>query len=406
MAETSTQEIMLGRYHAREVTLAQLQRRRLEAAEKLSAARKEMKATKSAAPPEEEGKAAHTAWLVKIGEHSNKIDKLAAEKASAEQALNTHIGGRALPLFAAEPEAVARDCIAGGIALLFEQAYEVARIKEMIGHEFDIASFRWAFEATSAANQDEAAQGLLFPAERDRGELERSLAYLLGPNLPRPAPFSWIEIAAHLTDHELGAAWAWAAAPHKFDQPQCLVDVLAGKLERFEHDPKLPTTVVLSAEAAERIGRHLSIEIDETGLVTLIPAGEPAQQLGKIEPSQMLVPVWVALRMIAGAANSRWVTTRDDWTWRDRAKAKQDIEGMSGLDNGGLGEGPEDGEEGGDAEGKARAPQLAKKAVVDKLKVHNGNLKEAGAALGVSRDALRRRCKALGVDPDDYRSKS
>lgn len=400
MAETSTQEIMLGRYHAREVTLAQLQRRRLEAGEKLTAARKEMKALKSAAPLEEEGKAAHTAWLVKIGEHSNKIDKLSAEKASAEQALNTHIGGRALPLFAAEPEAVARDCIAGGIALLFEQDYEVSRIQATIAHEFEVASFRWAMEATSVANQDEAAQGMLFPAERDRGELERSLAYLLGPNLPRPAPFSWIEIAAHLTDHELGAAWAWAAAPHKFEQPACLVDVLAGKLERFEHDPKLPTTVVLKAEAAERIGHHLSIEIDETGLVTLIPAGEPAQQLGKIEPAQMLVPVWVALRMLSGAANGRWRTTREDWAWRGRDVVSREVEGLSGLDNGGINEVDDTGE------GKARAPQLTKKAVVDQLKAHNGNLKEAGAVLGVSRDALRRRCKALGVDPDDYRSKS
>lgn len=345
MAESSTTEIMLGRYHARDVTTGQLQRRRLEAADKLQAAKQAMKD-------------------------------------------------------------VAIDCLRSGITLLFEQAWEGARIQQVIATEYEIASFRWAFEATSVASADEAVQGLLFPAERDRGELERSLAYLLGPNLPRPAPFSWIEIAAHLTDHELGAAWAWAAAPHKFEQPQCLLDVAAGKLERFEHDPKLPTTVVLSAEAAERIGRNLSLEIDETGLVTLIPAGEPAQQLGKIEPSQMLVPVWVALRMIAGAANSRWVTTRDDWTWRDRAQAKRDLEGMSGLDNGGLGEATEDEAGEGEGEGKARAPQLAKKAVVDALKAHAGNLKEAGAVLGVSRDALRRRCKALGVNPDDYRSKS
>ncbi len=52
MAKTDTPEIMLGRYHAREVTLAQLQRRRLEAAENLSSAKKAMKKLKAEAPAE------------------------------------------------------------------------------------------------------------------------------------------------------------------------------------------------------------------------------------------------------------------------------------------------------------------------------------------------------------------
>lgn len=95
MAKTDTPEIMLGRYHAREVTLAQLQRRRLEAAENLSSAKKAMKKLKAEAPAEGT-EIERRRWLEKIGEQELEVDKLTAEKAAAEQALNAHIGNKAL----------------------------------------------------------------------------------------------------------------------------------------------------------------------------------------------------------------------------------------------------------------------------------------------------------------------
>lgn len=97
MAKTDTHEIMLGRYHAREVTLAQLQRRRLEAAENLKAANKAMKKLKAEAPAEGT-EIERRRWLEKIGEQELEVDKLTAEKAAAEQALNAHIGNKAHPL--------------------------------------------------------------------------------------------------------------------------------------------------------------------------------------------------------------------------------------------------------------------------------------------------------------------
>lgn len=96
MAKTDTPEIMLGRYHAREITLAQLQRRRLEAAENLSSAKKAMKKLKAEAPAEGT-EIERRRWLEKIGEQELEVDKLTAEKAAAEQALNAHIGNNALP---------------------------------------------------------------------------------------------------------------------------------------------------------------------------------------------------------------------------------------------------------------------------------------------------------------------
>ena len=140
MAETSTQEIMLGRYHAREVTLAQLQRRRLEAAEKLTAARKEMKATKSAAPLEEEGKAAHTAWLVKIGEHSNKIDKLAAETARDNVAIEQATVYGLLPADPGRPweERAARAQASGEVPTRTEFRVEAVGVLNPVQHPDDL----------------------------------------------------------------------------------------------------------------------------------------------------------------------------------------------------------------------------------------------------------------------------
>lgn len=395
MAKTDTHEIMLGRYHAREVTLAQLQRRRLEAAENLKAANKAMKKLKAEAPAEGT-EIERRRWLEKIGEQELEVDKLTAEKAAAEQALNAHIGNKALPLFGSDPERVAKDCISGGMVLLFEQGYSPAAVEEVAEVELMIAASRFEGDKTADENRTAGDQATLFPVERDRDELERSLAYILGPNLPRPSPFAWIEIVAHWTDDELAAAWAWATAPQTREQPPCITSVLAGDLDRYEHDPVLPTTIYTTDEADLRVGDHLSVEIDETGRVVVSPTKGPPQEVGRLKPSQTLIPVFAAMRLIA-AAHPRWHTTRADWTWKNRDKEREAREAAKPRM-------PPKRKQEADAPAAANDDKphalddIPVPKLLDAIRASKGSLTEAGKVLGITRDAMRRRCEHHGID--------
>lgn len=398
---TSPDKVLLGRYHAREVISVEIQRRRLDAKQAINVAKKEMKKLQ-ADQPDCEGQAEHDRWLQDIGRITQKIRKLEAQKAQADEELNKHINSRALPLFDAPPEDVALDCITGGIALLFEQGMSPEGIREVLEREFEVNRFRFAFEAADATVRDDLISGqvTLFEAEEDRGQLERRLAHMLGRNFPPPLPFGWLEIAAHLSDSELAAAWAWAAAPHRIDQPQVIVDAMHGKLERFEREPRLPVIVHLTPEAAERMGHALAIDIDDTGVVLLHDGAAPVQEMGKIDPAEATIPVFAAVRLLAAAANG-YQTTRDDWTWEARGERQRlEVEGMSGADNGGLN--PEAEEVEGE-QPKRKASDLGKGEITKALRARAGNLTYAGQDLGVHRDSLRRRCIALGIKWDSFR---
>lgn len=398
---TSPDKVLLGRYHARETISVEIQRRRLEAKQAIAVAKKELKKVQADQTPHE-GEPEHNKWLQDIGRITQKIKRLEAAKAQADEELNRHINSRALPLFDAPPEDVALDCISGGIALLLEQGVDPENIKETLEREFEINRFRFAFEAADAEVRDDLASGQsnLFEAEEDRGVLERRLAHMLGRNFPPPLPFGWLEIAAHLSEAELGAAWAWAAAPHRIDQPQIIVDVMHGKLERFEREPRLPTSVRLTPEAAARIGREMTIDIDDTGIVLLHTGDAPAQEMGKIDPAEATIPVFAAVRLLGAAANG-YQTSRDDWTWETRGERKRiEVEGMSGTDNGGLNPEAEEAE---GEQPKRKAADLGKGEITKALRARAGNLTYAGQDLGVHRDSLRRRCIALGIKWDSFR---
>lgn len=405
MAKTDTPEIMLGRYHAREVTLAQLQRRRLEAAENLSSAKKAMKKLKAEAPAEGT-EIERRRWLEKIGEQELEVDKLTAEKAAAEQALNAHIGNKALPLFGADPDRVAKDCISGGMVLLFEQGYSRESIEEVAEVELMIAASRFEFDKNADASKTAGDQATLFPLDRDRDELERSLAYILGPNLPRPSPFAWIEIVAHWTDDELEAAWSWATAPQNRDQPACITSALAGELDRYEHDPILPATIYTTDAADARIGDHLSVEIDETGRVVVSPTKGPPQEVGRLKPSQTLIPVFAAIRLIA-AAHPRWNTGRDDWTWKNRDKARDEVRADREAAKPRMP--PKRKPEAAPAPAPTPTPaandeqphaldDIPVTVLLDAVRASKGSLTESGKILGITRDAMRRRCERHGID--------
>lgn len=399
---TSPDKVLLGRYHAREVIAVEIQRRRLDAKNAIAVAKKEIKKIQADQHPHE-GEPEHDEWLRQIGRVTQKIRRLEAAKAQADEEMNKHINSRALPLFDAPPEDVALDCISGGIALLFEQGVDPEAIKEVLEREFEINRFRFAFENADAEVRDDLASGqssLFTETEEDRGVLERRLAHMLGRNFPPPLPFTWLEIVAHLTDVELGAGWAWAAAPHRIDQPQIIVDVMKGQLERFEREPRLPAELRLTPEAAERLGKSLVLDIDDTGIVLLHQDDAPVQEMGKIDPAQATIPVFAAVRMLAAAANGHQ-TTRDDWTWETRGERQRlEVEGMSGIDNGGLNPETEEVE---DEAPKKKASDLNKHEIVKALRRHAGNLTYAGQALGVHRDSLRRRCIALEIKWDSYR---
>lgn len=411
---TSPDKVMLGRYHAREVILSEIQRRRVDATAALNVAKKDMKKLEAEVHEADDPK-----WLERVGRQTQLIKRIVAEKQAASEDLNKHINGRALPLFEASPDDVAIDCIVGGIALLFEQEHDADHIREVLEREFQIAEFRHKYEELEPEKREAAVgQGTLFSEEEDRGQLERRLAHMLGRNFPAPLPFTWIEIAAHLTDAEVRTAWAWAAAPHRVEQPPRIVEIMQGKgLEGFERDPKLPALVRLTDAAAERIGKQLVLEIDDTGRVLLTPpVGEgPVVEIGKIDPSQTTIPVFAAVRLLGAAANG-YQTTRDDWTWREREeRRKVEVAGMSGVDNGGLRVDPpaDDGPPQA-PRAKREATEISREEIVEALEaakakhvVRRGNvvgpLNLAAQALGVHRDSLRRRCKSLDIDLEQYR---
>lgn len=398
---TTPNDVLLGRYHAREVILGEIQRRLQETSNALALAKKEMKKLQHEQPAEDDSHD-HNEWLMNIGKMTQKIGRLAATKAAAQDELHKHINSKALPLFAAPVDEVAEDCISGGIALLLEQGHERDEIVELIARQLQVNEFRFAFEAAEPEKRDDMANGqvVMFADDEDRGQTERRLAHLLGRNFPAPLPFHWIEIAAHLSDAELGAAWAWAAAPHHIEQPACIVDVMRGKLDRFERDPKLPATVKTTAEATARLGVELVVDIDDAGRVLLHAGDGPVAEVGKIDPSQTMIPVFAAVRMIGAAANG-YQTTRQDWTWTEReGRARVEVAGMSGADNGGLNP-PASAEE---VAKTTPAQELKKQEIVGALRKHKGNLSHAARQLKVHRDSLRRRCNALNIDIESYRA--
>lgn len=392
-ATASTPEVLLGRYHARDAEIRELNRRRLETIEKLTAARKELKRIKSKGPGEEPSPADRHEWEAKIGRQSLVIESLAAQKVSAELALNGAIGNKSLPLFKAPPEEVAEDCLRSGIALLLEQGISADDIRTKFRFLLDTLVYRFRADAPPQEDEDgEDGQGSLFGEDekRDRGERERQLAWMLRGGYQAPRPFTWLEVVAHLSDADLDAGWRWGAAPHKHEVPPAISALIDGNVEGFSREPGLPETIYMTDEARERLGFSLTVEIDDSGHVVVHPGGdEPAQQVGQIEAPQMVIPTFVAARMIA-AADPRWsMITRDDFTWKGR-----------------------------EAAGPARPPAPMAHPVTGRspgledipadtlrfaLAENDGSPSKAGAALGISRDALRRRCKNYGIDIDAYK---
>lgn len=405
MAKTDTPEVLLGRYHAREVTLSQLQRRRIEAGEKLAAARKELKKITAEAPAEDAEKVEFDEWYAKVGKTKLSLDKLAAEKAAAEQALNMHIGSKALPLFAAEPEAVAADCISGGITLLLEQGLDAEQVKEQIGHELFVALHRFALDQKCDEGDEKRVQAELFDEPLPRDETERSLAWLLGTSIPRPEGFAWIEIVAHLSDDDLAAAWAWAICPHKVEQPGRIAAIVAGDVEGFEHDPELPCEITATAEATLRLGLKAA-EIDETGRVTVFPTSGPPQEVGRIQPSQQLVGVFAGSRLIA-AADPRWRSvTRDDWTWVGRGDGGVRLPPRRRPSaNDAAAPAAPPAPEGKKPNGQNSLADIPAEKLREALTRAEGNQTEAAEQLGITRDSLRRRLIFHGIRAEDFRGK-
>lgn len=390
-AAASTPEVLLGRYHARDAEIRELNRRRLETIEKLTAARKELKRIKSKGPGEDPSPADRHEWEAKIGRQSLVIEGLAAAKVSAELALNSAIGNKALPLFKAPPEDVAEDCLHGGIALLLEQGISADDIRSKFRFHLDTLVYR--FRAENPPEDDsEDGQGSLFAEDekRDRGERERQFAWMLRGQYQPPRPFTWLEVVAHLSDADLDAGWRWGAAPHKHEMPAAIAALIDGNVEGFACEPGLPETITLTEKARERLGFGLVVEIDDAGHVVVHPGGaEPAQQVGQIEAPQMVIPTFVAARMIA-AADPRWsAITRDDFTWKGREAASAPRP-PAPLAHPVTGRSP----------GLEDIPaETIRKALAE----NDGSPTKAGAALGITRDALRRRCKNYGIDIDAYK---
>lgn len=394
-AAASTPEVLLGRYHARDVEIRELNRRRLETIEKLTAARKELKRIKSKGPGEDPTPADRHEWEAKIGRQSLAVEALAAAKVSAELALNQAIGNKALPLFKAPPEEVAEDCMRSGIALLLEQGISLEDIRGKFRFLLDTLAYRFRVEQPRDEDEDgedDDGQGSLFgdDVKRDRGERERQLAWMLRGQYQPPRPFTWLEVVAHLADADLDAGWRWGAAPHKHEMPAAIAALIDGNVEGFAREPGLPETIKLTDKARERLGFDMAVEIDDAGHVVVAAAGsEPAQQVGQIEAPQMVIPTFVAARMIA-AADPRWSSiVRDDFTWNGRETASAPrppaptIHPVTGR-NPGLEDIP---------------PDVLRKALAE----NDGSPTRAGQALGITRDALRRRCKHFGIDIDSYK---
>lgn len=412
---TTETERLLARYHAREVLLEQLQRRLIDAREALARARKKLKKLK-------QDKSEHTdeaKWAQEIGMLSIELDKLAAGKASAQQDLDSHIAAKTLPLFGEDPEHTAKDCILSGVALLREQQIEISQVRMICRDMIDAVALRFApsKDETDDADEDEP-QVSMFAAQTSRRAVERDTAFLLSRHFKRPDPFSWQEVIAHLDADELAATWRWCSDPTNYGRPTWLAAVEAGERDRFEKDPKLPAVFRLLDDAGDRIGKSMSAEIDEQGRVRLIPRGEGPIEIGKIEPPDVPIASFVLVRMVA-EYKPEWSTSRDEWTWRGKdGKSREEARQHKPAPQNGPAvrmppkRKPTTAEEAGQKEqkideifSKADAPPAANEGepTVDQLKAAmraaKGNIKAAGEALGISRDAMRRRLQAAGLYP-------
>ncbi len=407
-AVTTETERLLARYHAREVLLEQLQRRLVDARESLARARKKLKKLKG--------------------------DKLTAAKASAQQDLDSHIAAKTLPLFGEDPEHTAKDSILSGIALLFEQQIEIPKIRMLARDLIDAVALRFASSKPADSDEDDdGAQVTMFAAQTSRRAVERDAAWMLAKHFPRPDPFSWQEVVAHLDADELAATWRWCSEPTNYGRPTWLAAVEAGQRDRFEKDPKLPAVFRLLDDAAARIGKSLSAEIDEQGRVHLLPRGEGPIEIGKIEAHDVSIASFVLVRMVA-EYKPEWSTSRDEWTWRGKdGKSREEARQHKPAPTNGPAirmppkRNPTQAEAAGQREakvdeilGKADLPTGAYPRSrsrrrsnprptrtgdpsVDKLKAAmraaKGNIKAAGEALGLSRDAMRRRLQAANLYP-------
>jgi len=416
-AVTTETERLLARYHAREVLLEQLQRRLVDARESLARARKKLKKLKG-------DKSEHTdeaKWAQEIGMLSIEVDKLTAAKASAQQDLDSHIAAKTLPLFGEDPEHTAKDSILSGIALLFEQQLEISKIRMVARDLIEAVALRFASSkpADSDDEDDDGGQVTMFAAQTSRRAVERDAAWMLAKHFPRPDPFSWQEVVAHLDADELAATWRWCSEPTNYGRPVWLTAVEAGQRDRFEKDPKLPAVFRLLDDAADRIGKSLSAEIDEQGRVHLLPRGEGPIEIGKIEAPDVSIASFTLVRMVA-EYKPEWSTSRDEWTWRGKdGKSREEArQHKPAATNGPAIRMPPkrnltQAEAAGQREakvdeilGKADLPTGAAnegEPSVDKLKAAmraaKGSIKAAGEALGLSRDAMRRRLQAAGLYP-------
>lgn len=385
--------MQLGRYHARSLELMQLNRRLQEAATNLTAAGKEMKKLSEARPEDADD---DSSWHQRVGAQHMKLRKLKSEKESAQAAVAAFVNGKTAPLFSAPGPEVARDLIAAGLTLMFAQELERDEVARRVGYEYEAAALRAAF-AKSGAEKIDHEQIEMFADEMDRATRERALAYIMATTHVRPKRFTWLEIVAHFTDAELEAAWGWAAAPHLVDEPDCITRVLAGELDRFTLEPRLPTRITLRPEAATRLAAEIILDIDEEGRVIQYLNGGGPEEIGKIEATQLPIPVFSALRLMQAAANNKWTTTRAEWTWKalEETPAPR-VPGMSGVENGGLA-----------PTTASAAPGLLDdiepatlRAALEKME---GNITRAAVELGVTRDALRRRLAHHGIDPESFK---
>ena len=385
----STPEVLLGRYHTRDLEIRELNRRRLETIEKLTAARKELKRIKSKGPGEDPTPADRHEWEAKIGRQSLVIEGLAAAKVSAELNLNQAIGNRPLPLFGSPPEDVAEDCLRTGMTLLLEHGVAVDDIQGKIKLLLGPIAYRFRVDNPPEDEADEAEQPDLFGSgteKHDRGERERQLAWMLRSNYQPPRPFTWLEVVAHLSDLDLDAGWRWAAAPHKHERPAAVAAVIDGNVEGFAREPGLPETLTLTDEARARLRLDMTVEISDAGHVVVKPGGgEQPQQVGQIEAPQMQIPSFVAARMIA-AADPRWSgIVRSDFTWKGHEVV------------------PARAPKAPPAERNPALEDIPEANIRKALKDNHGDLTAAGEDLGISRDALRRRVKNYGIDLEEYR---
>lgn len=386
-AHASTPEILLGRYHTRDLEIRELIRRRLETIEKLTAARKELKRIKSKGPGEDPTPTDRHEWEAKIGRQSLVIEGLAAAKVSAELSLNQAIGNRPLPLFGSPPEDVAEDCLRTGMTLLLEHGVEVDDIQDKIKLLLGPIAYRFRVDNPPEDVDEEDEQPDLFGSgseKHDRGERERQLAWMLRSNYRPPRPFTWLEVVAHLSDLDLDAGWRWAAAPHKHERPAAIAAVIDGNVEGFAREPGLPETLVLTDEARARLRFDMTVEISDAGHVIVRADGED-KFVGQIEAPQMQIPSFIAARMIA--ADPRWSgVVRSDFTWKGHEVVP-----------------PRAPKAAAPAERNPALEDIPEANIRKALKDNHGDLTAAGEDLGISRDALRRRVKNYGIDLEEYR---